>query len=139
LPRDIVTGHLLAMERGRCGQRYIFSTEFVTVDTLMQWLEEITGRPRPRLRLPPGLMAAIAAVASPVLSAIAPNRPQRLTPGAVHLLRMHRRADCTKAKQELGYEPTSVKAAVIEAYRWFVAQSEIKDVRAHVATSPRKA
>ena len=48
--RDIVAGHLLAMERGRSGQRYIFSTEFVTVDTLMQWLEEITGRPRPPAR-----------------------------------------------------------------------------------------
>jgi nucleoside-diphosphate-sugar epimerase len=136
--RDIVAGHLLAMDRGRSGQRYIFSTEFVTVDTLMHWLEEITGRPRPRLRLPPGLMAAIAGVASPALAAIAPNRPQRLTPGAVHLLRLHRRADCTKAKQELGYEPTSVKAAVTEAYRWFAAQGEINDVRAHAAASPRK-
>jgi nucleoside-diphosphate-sugar epimerase len=117
--RDIVQGHLLAMARGRTGQRYIFSTEFVTVDTLMQWMEEITGRPRPRLRLPPPLMAAIAAIASPVLSAVAPDRPQRLTPGAVHLLRMHRRADCSKARHELGYMPTSVKEAVREAHAWF--------------------
>ena len=117
--RDIVQGHLLAMERGRPGQRYIFSTEFVTVDTLMQWLEEITGKPRPRLRLPPPVMAAIASVASPVMSTFAPHRPQRLTPGAIHLLRMGRRADCTKAKQELGYAPTSVKEAVREAHQWF--------------------
>ena len=117
--RDIVQGHLLAMERGRPGQRYIFSTEFVTVDTLMGWLEEITGKPRPRLRLPPPAMAAIASVVSPVMSAFAPNRPQRLTPGAIHLLRMGRRADCSKAKQELGYSPTSVKEAVREAHEWF--------------------
>lgn len=128
--RDIVAGHLLAMERGRSGQRYIFSTEFVTVDTLMQWLEEITGQPRPRLRLPPAVMAAIARVASPLLTMLAPNRPQRLTPGAVHLLRMHRRADCSKAKQELGYEPTSVKDAVREAYEWFVAAGDIRNVPA---------
>jgi nucleoside-diphosphate-sugar epimerase len=117
--RDIVQGHLLAMERGRPGQRYIFSTEFVTVDTLMEWLEEITGKPRPRLRLPPPVMAAIASVASPLMSTFAPNRPQRLTPGAIHLLRMGRRADCRKAKQELGYVPTSVKDAVREAHEWF--------------------
>jgi nucleoside-diphosphate-sugar epimerase len=128
--RDIVAGHLLAMERGRSGQRYIFSTEFVTVDTLMQWLEEITGRPRPRLRLPPAVMAAIARVASPLLTMLAPNRPQRLTPGAVHLLRMHRRADCSKAKQQLGYEPTSVKDAVREAYEWFAAAGHIRNVPA---------
>jgi nucleoside-diphosphate-sugar epimerase len=119
--RDIVQGHLLAMERGRPGQRYIFSTEFVTVDTLMGWLEEITGKPRPRLRLPPPVMAAIASVVSPLMSAFAPNRPQRLTPGAIHLLRMGRRADCSKAKQELGYSPTSVKEAVREAHEWFQA------------------
>jgi nucleoside-diphosphate-sugar epimerase len=119
--RDIVQGHLLAMERGRPGQRYIFSTEFVTVDTLMDWLEEITGMPRPRLRLPPPVMAAIASVASPLISTFAPNRPQRLTPGAIHLLRMRRRADCSKAKRELGYSPTSVKEAVREAHEGFQA------------------
>jgi nucleoside-diphosphate-sugar epimerase len=117
--RDIVQGHLLAMERGRPGQRYIFSTEFVAVDTLMAWLEEITGKPRPRLRLPPPLMAAIASIASPLLSTFAPNRPQRLTPGAIHLLRMGRRADCSKARRELGYSPSSVKDAVREAHAWF--------------------
>jgi nucleoside-diphosphate-sugar epimerase len=37
----------------------------------------------------------------------------------VHLLRMHRRADCSKARQELGYMPTSVKEAVREAHAWF--------------------
>ena len=64
-------------------------------------------------------MAAIAGVASPLISTFAPHKPQRLTPGAIHLLRMGRRADCTKAKQELGYRPTSVKAAVREAHEWF--------------------
>jgi nucleoside-diphosphate-sugar epimerase len=133
--RDIVQGHLLAMERGRRGQRYIFSTEFVTVDTLMAWLEEITGRPRPRLRLPPAIMAAIAGVASPVLSALAPAKPQRLTPGAVRILRMHRRADCSKARRELGYQPTSVKDALREAYEWFAAAGQIAGV-APVVTAP---
>jgi nucleoside-diphosphate-sugar epimerase len=128
--RDIVAGHLLAMERGRSGQRYIFSTEFATVDTLMAWLQDITGRPRPRLRLPPALMAAIANVASPILTVLAPDRPQRLTPGAVHLLRLHRRADCTKARQELGYQPTSVKDALREAYDWFASRGEIPGIRA---------
>ena len=132
--RDIVQGHLLAMDRGRPGQRYILSTEFVTVDTLMAWLEQITGRRRPPLRLPPAVMSTIAGVASPMLSVLAPGRPQRLTPGAVRILRMHRRADCSKARLELGYEPTSVKEALREAYGWFTARGEIAGVPATVAT-----
>lgn len=100
----------------------------------MEWLEQITGHRRPPLRLPPAVMAAIARVASSVLSVVAPRRPQRLTPDAVRLLRMHRRADCTKAKQELGCQPTSVKDAVREAFEWFVAARHVPGAISPVAT-----
>src|SRR5262249_62160056 len=55
--RDIVEGHVLAMDKGRSGQRYIFGTEFLTVDELLSLFEAVTGRRRPRLRLPGALMA----------------------------------------------------------------------------------
>ena len=42
--RDIVEGHRLAMEKGRPGQKYIFSTEFQTVDGLMDIYEALTGQ-----------------------------------------------------------------------------------------------
>ena len=132
--KDIVEGHLLAMQHGRAGQRYIFSTEFVTVDTLMEWLEQITGKRRPALRIAPSVMATIAGITSPMLSALAPNTPQRLTPGAVRLLRMQRRADCGKAKRELGYQPTSVRDALHDAFEWFVASGAITGITVADAT-----
>ncbi len=115
---DLVEGHLLAMAGGRTGHKYIFSTEFLTVDTLMDIYAEVTGRPRPP-RLPPALMASIASVWDPVARRIFPRLPERLTPAAVRFLRMQRRADCTKAKRELGYHPTSIARAVAEAYECF--------------------
>lgn len=118
--RDIVEGHRLAMEKGRTGQKYIISTAFKTVDELMALYAEITGRPRPRLRLPPAVMARIADGVKLVQMAVAPNAEPRFTPGAVRLLRMGRRADITKARTELGYAPTSVEAALREAYDDFV-------------------
>jgi nucleoside-diphosphate-sugar epimerase len=117
--RDIVEGHLLAMEKGRTGQKYIFSSGHTTVDELMALFEEVTGRRRPRLRLPPPLMAGLAELASFVTTRLRPHAPQRFTPGAVRLLRMGRRADITKAQRELGFTPTSVREAIVAAYADF--------------------
>jgi nucleoside-diphosphate-sugar epimerase len=117
--RDLVQGHLLAMKRGRAGQRYIFSTEFLTVDRILDVFEEVSGRPRPRLRLPPPVMAGLAQVSTFVLTKFFPTVPQRFTPGAVRILRMQRHADIQKAKTELGYVPTSTRAAIHEAYADF--------------------
>jgi nucleoside-diphosphate-sugar epimerase len=123
--RDMVEGHMLAMEKGRSGQKYIFSTEFLTVDDLMTIFEQVTGSRRPRLRLPPPLMAGLAEVSSFFLTNFFPNRPQRFTPAAVRFLRMQRKADCSKAMRELGYRPTSIAEAVREAYECFVRRGVI--------------
>lgn len=128
--RDIVQGHVLAMARGRAGQKYIIATRFCTMDEMMGWMEEVTGQRRPRLRLPPALMAGVAEAVTPVLTRLRPHAPQRLTPGAVRILRMQRHADCTKARQELGFEPTDVVSAIREAYEDFVRRGLIARPRA---------
>jgi nucleoside-diphosphate-sugar epimerase len=125
--KDLVQGHLLAMKRGRAGQRYIFSTEFMTVDQILDVFEEVSGRPRPRLRLPPPVMAGLAQVSTFVLTKFFPTVPQRFTPGAVRILRMQRHADIQKAKTELGYVPTSTRAAIHEAYADFVRRGLVRE------------
>jgi nucleoside-diphosphate-sugar epimerase len=122
---DLARGHLLAMEKGTPGQRYIVSSAFLSVDDLMTMLERITSVPRPRLRLSPALMMGIAHPTTFVLSRLAPDRPIRFTPDAVRLLTMQRRADISKARRELGYVPTSIEDAVADAYAWFVAQGDV--------------
>jgi nucleoside-diphosphate-sugar epimerase len=122
---DIAEGHRLAMERGRSGEKYIFSSEYLTVDDLMSIFENVTGRPRPRWRLPPAVMAAWANGFAAVTGVLFPRWEPRFTPGAVRLLRMGRHADTRKARSELGYAPTRVADAVQEAYAWFRERGEI--------------
>src|SRR5262249_25203495 len=122
--RDIVEGHVLAMHKGRRGQRYIFSTQFLTLDALFELYNQLTGMPKP-YRLPPGMMMVIAEIGEFASRRLGPGRRQLLTPGALRLLRMGRRADCSKARRELGYQPTSIAEAVHEAYQWFVARGTI--------------
>jgi nucleoside-diphosphate-sugar epimerase len=134
--RDIVAGHLLAMEKGRPGQRYVFSTRFVEVDELMGILEQVTGRPRPAIRLPPAVMSGIAHVSSAVLTTFFPKVPQRFTPAAVRLLQMRRRADTSRAQRELGYRPTPIEDAVREAYEHFVERGLVRSPKAPVRPRP---
>jgi hydroxymethylglutaryl-CoA reductase/dihydroflavonol-4-reductase len=122
---DVAEGHILAMRHGRSGQKYILSTAYASVDDLLAMFREVTGRPLPRLRLSPLLMAALAEVADKTWFRAFPNLPRRFTPGAVRLLQMHRRADHDKAKQELGYQPTQLIQAVREAYEDFVRRGLI--------------
>ncbi len=123
--RDIVQGHILAMEKGRSGQKYIFSTAFASVDDLMAMFRETTGLPPPRFRLPPLMMAVLAEIADKTWYRAFPNLPRRFTPAAVRLLRMQRHADHGKARRELGYQPTELSQAVKDAYAHFVQRGVI--------------
>ena len=123
--RDIAEGHVLAMRRGRSGQKYVISTQFLSMDEIMEIFEEVTGRARPRLKLSPAMMAGVAKVSSFVLDRFAPEVPQRFTPAAVRILRMERRADTSKARAELGFEPTSIRRAVHEAYADFARRGMV--------------
>ena len=123
--RDIVSGHLLAMEKGRTGQKYIIASEYRSTDDWMDMLERVTGRKRP-VRLPTNVMLPIAIVSEAIVKAFAPHYPLRFTAGAVRILSMCRRADTSKAQQELGFKPTLVEDAVREAYEWFLADGQIK-------------
>jgi nucleoside-diphosphate-sugar epimerase len=124
--RDIAEGHVLAMARGRSGQKYIISTAYASVDDLLDLFGEVTGKPKPRLRLPPPVMAAIAEVADKTWFRAFPNQPRRFTPAAVRLLSMKRRADHGKARTELGYQPTPLKDAIRDAYDDFVRRGVIR-------------
>jgi dihydroflavonol-4-reductase len=65
-------------------------------------------------------MRGIAEISSRVGALIAPDAEPLLTPAALRLLRLGRRADTTKARHELGFFPTSVDAAIEDAWRDFV-------------------
>jgi nucleoside-diphosphate-sugar epimerase len=122
---DIVQGHLLAMAKGRPGQKYIFETSFMTFDEIMRIFSSVTGRRLPPFRIPPGFMSIVATATASIMSYLRPDAEQLLTPAAIRILAMNRHANISKAKVELGFQPTSVEAAISEAYDWFVARGDI--------------
>lgn len=122
---DLSRGHVLAMERGRTGRRYTFSTRYVTMDEMLTMFAELSGVRKKPIALPPRLMSAVAGAISRPMTLLFPEVPQHLTPGAVFVLTMQRRADTTRAQTELGFVPGDLSAAVREWYEFFVAEGMI--------------
>ncbi len=125
--RDIVQGHLLCMEKGRSGEKYIFSSQYLTISDILDLYEEVSGIPRPNRRIPANLMYVFSEIASFYLSRFHPDFPQRFTPGAIRLLKKCRHANLAKAKNELGYQPGSIRDAVHEAYAFHYHQRKAID------------
>jgi len=116
---DLARGHVLAMERGRTGQRYTISTRYVAMDEMLGLFAEVTGKPNRARAMPPRLMAGVARMLAGPMTALFPNVPQQLTPGAVLVLTMQRRADISKARDELGYAPGPLEPTIRAWYEFF--------------------
>ena len=101
-------------------------------------MQDVTQLDEARIRLPngrelarpPGVQDGVSQFVQ--MTWLFTTDPQRLTPGAVRILQLRRRADLTKAKTELGYQPTSIRSAFEEAYDFHARRGAIK------APNPRR-
>ena len=100
--RDVARGHLLALERGRRGERYLLGGEDLTLKEAFARIARAAGRPAPRVRVP---YAAVRAGAALGLV----NRNEAL------LARLPEYFSSAKAQRELGYEPSPVDDALRRA------------------------
>jgi dihydroflavonol-4-reductase len=104
--RDVARGHLLALDLGRSGKRYLLGGANLSLRELFSAVAELAGRPRPRLGLP---YSAARALARTGLA----NREE------VALARLPMWFSSAKAEQELGYRPgpmwPALKRAVDDA------------------------
>lgn len=114
---DCARGHLLAEQNGRIGQKYILGNSNLTLRDIFRLLEEITGLPAPRVRLP-YLPILIAAYINEGLSGVTGREP--LIPLAgVQMASKFMFFDSSRAVQELGLPQTPVREALVRAVDWF--------------------
>jgi dihydroflavonol-4-reductase len=99
---DVAAGHVLALERGRPGERYLLGGTDVWLGDFFAAVAAAAGGPRPRLRVP--YAAARAAAALGLV-----NRNE------VALARLPMFFSSAKAERELAYSPGAIGPAIARA------------------------
>jgi dihydroflavonol-4-reductase len=120
---DTSEGHLLALERGRAGERYILGCENLTLEQILARLAHISGGKAPRWRVPYAVayMAGLASTGWANLTGIEPRAPL----DAVRMARKKMFVSPDKAKRELGFNPGPVDGALKRAVDWFRANGYV--------------
>jgi len=125
---DVAEGHVLAMERGVPGGKYILGNRNMTLAEIVAELARIIGRPAPRFRLPYAVAWTAGAV-STALSTFVTHRPPAIALEAVRMSRRRMFFDAAKAVRELGLPQTSARAALEDAVAWFEEKRLIPESR----------
>ncbi len=120
---DVTEGHVLALERGRIGRRYILGGEDVSLAVLLADIALLVGRPPPRISLPIAPLVPLAWIAEGVAQLT--GREPMLTRDALKMARHRMFFASDRAGAELGYAPRPYGQAVAEAIDWFRARGMI--------------
>lgn len=114
---ECARGHILAERKGCPGRKYILGNANISLCGLFKMLQEITGIPAPKVRLPyaPVLMAAWMNEGLSRLTGREPLIPLAGVQMAAH----HMYFDSGRAVHELGLPQSPVQEALVRAVEWF--------------------
>jgi nucleoside-diphosphate-sugar epimerase len=117
---DLVQGHILAMTKGRIGERYILGGENISLKGFHRLVDEVSGKKHLQFGLPP-TVALLYARAERTKAELLGWYPQ-ITPGWVDTFLQDWAYSCRKAERELGYEITPLKEGIRRTYEWIVSE-----------------
>ena len=115
---DVAQGHILALEKGHPGERYLLGNKNLTLKEVFGLLSKITGKGAPRLKLPMWLALTAGYIDDFIEGKLLRRRPVIPLEG----LRVSRKpmyVNCAKAVKELGLPQSPVEGALEKAVQWF--------------------
>lgn len=117
---EIARMHLVALEHGTPGRRYILGGENLTLKQILDRLAAITGLPSPTMKVPHAVAMAFAFFDETITGRLRGMEP-RATVEAVRMGRKTMFASSARAERELGLRVMSVDSALRSACAWFIA------------------
>jgi dihydroflavonol-4-reductase len=124
--RDVAVGHILAAEKGRVGERYILGSAEGnwTMPRALAVLQEITGVPAPKMRVP-WIVALVAAHVGETVSRFT-GKPPKAPLAGVRMAKYKMFFNPAKAIRELGLPQTPPRQALADAVAWFRENGFVK-------------
>lgn len=122
---DVALGHLLALERGKPGRLYILGHQNLTLQQILEWLARLAGKSAPKVKLPYAFVYALAWAENAVSEGLLRRSPIIPLEG-VKMARKRMWFSHERARQELGFEPTSVEDALRRAIDWYRANGYVR-------------
>jgi dihydroflavonol-4-reductase len=121
--RECAGGHVLALERGKSGERYILGGENLTLKQVLDRLGGISGLPSPTVKLPYAFAFA-AGVVGEATGRLFGGEP-RATLDTARMGKKKMFASSAKAERELGWKIVPVENALRRAVDWFRANGYV--------------
>ena len=120
---DVAWGHLLALEKGRSGDRYILGNQNLTLKQILDKLSVITGLPAPKHTIPYWIPYTIAWIDEKILAYF--GKKPSLALDGVKMSRQKMFYNPSKAITELGLPQSSIDTALEDAVNWFQKDREL--------------
>ena len=113
---DVVRGHVLAMEKGNAGERYILGGDNITFRGFFRVLGDVSGKKRKLFHLPVAAMKMVAEIE--LFLAEKFNKPPLITPPWVERYNQQRPVSSMKAVTQLGYSVTPLHEGIEKTIAW---------------------
>jgi dihydroflavonol-4-reductase len=117
---EVARMHVVALERGTPGERYILGGENLTLKQILDRMSAITGLPSPTMKVPHAVAMAFAFFDENFTGKLRGKEP-RATVEAVRMGKKMMFASSAKAERDLGFQVLPVYSALRAAIEWFVA------------------
>ncbi|MDX1889490.1 NAD-dependent epimerase/dehydratase family protein [Mycolicibacterium sp. 050158] len=121
---DAARALILAAQKGRIGERYLISEKMISNTEVVRIAAEAAGVLPPTRSIPLALSWAMAALGS--AKARLTGADEKLSIDSLRLMRAEAPVDCSKARRELGWEPSPVEESIREAARFWVSLRDAK-------------
>jgi len=121
---DVAAGHLLALEKGRIGERYILGGEDVRLGDMLAAIAGLVGRKPPTVRIPRAPVFPLA-YANEAWCRLSGKSDPFLTVDSLKMAAHNMFFSSAKARRELGYRARPSIEALGDAIAWFRATGKI--------------